>query len=113
MKFRIGQIAHQANQGIIALLQAAPHPPQQARQGIEVPIAGDHFLEDAVQRQVLVPGHWEGQRVAFPVIWERGEREAVFGFHLVTQARARQRRQKKRVEMVHAIAADCGSFRRP
>ena len=59
----------------------------------------------ASRRQMLVPGHREGQRVVFPVFRERIEGDAVLRFHLVPQARAGQGRQKQRVEIVHAVLA--------
>ena len=45
----VGEVTYQACQQLAAVPQVAAHPAQSARQGIEVPVTGDHFLEDTVQ----------------------------------------------------------------
>ena len=99
----VGEISHQGNQWLAALPQAAPHPAQNTRYGVEAPAAGDHLCNDGVHRQMLIPGHRKGQRVIFPVSRELIEEDAVLRFHLVPQARARQGCQKQHVEIVHSI----------
>jgi len=54
------EITHQGNQRFAVLPQVAPHPAGNVRYGIEVPVAGGHFFDDVVQRQMLIPGYREG-----------------------------------------------------
>ena len=54
----VREIAHKADQRRAAVPHVAAQPPQNVRQGIEVPIAGDHFLDDGVQRQMPISSHF-------------------------------------------------------
>jgi len=54
------EIAHQGNQRLAVLPQVAPHPAGNARCRIEVPVAGGHFFDDAVQRQMFILSYREG-----------------------------------------------------
>ena len=73
----------QADQRLAASPKAAPDPAHNALHGIEFPVAGDHLSDNAIQRQILIPGYREGQRVVFLVLRERIEGNAVLRFHLV------------------------------
>ena len=53
---------------------------------------------------MCVPGNREGQRVVLPVFREHAGGDAALGFHSVPQASAGQRREKRHVEQVQAIA---------
>ena len=75
------------------------------RQGIEVLVAGNHFLDDVLAREMFIPCHRERQRVVLPVFRKHIEGNALLRLHLVPQARAGQRRQKQRVESVHTVLA--------
>ena len=79
----VGKIAHEADHRLAAVPQAVPRPAQDAREGIEALVAGGHFADDTFLREPPIPGHWERQRVVFPVFREPIEGDASLRFHLV------------------------------
>jgi len=62
-------------------------------------------LDDAVQRQMLIAGHGECQRVIFPVLWEGIEGDTVLRCHLVPQPSTGQRCQKQHIEIIDTVLA--------
>jgi len=56
----VGKIAHQADQRRTVLPYVAVYPPHNAGYGIEFPIAGDHFVDDSVRRQIFISRHRVG-----------------------------------------------------